>query len=306
MKRKLIIGGVSLSLLVIGGLGYGVNYLFNYAVVASEKDFINKLDDAKLAKEWEFSEGKTTTEHLTSRDGLDLQARFIKHEEKTNKVAIVAHGYMGKGLQMGNYSSIFYDEGFDIVVPDNRAHGESEGEYIGFGWLDRLDYLDWIDIVIDQYGEDVEIALFGISMGASTVMMLSGEELPKQVKLIIEDCGYDSVENELAFQLKDMFNLPKFPMLPLASWYTDLKAGYNFEEASALKQVAKNNLPMLFIHGSADDFVPTEMVYSLYEATKGPKELIIFEGSGHAKSLEEHPKEYREAVVTFLDEYFPK
>ena len=306
MKKVLMYGLITLLVVVVIGLGIGVNYLFNYAIVAGKKDFINDVKQEKIEKDWSFADKRLRNISIKSDDGLKLVAKKVEHDDKPKKVAIIAHGYMGKSDYMGQYAELFYNEGFDLIVPDNRAHGKSEGKYVGFGWLDRKDYVKWIDTVINEYGEDVDIALYGLSMGASTVMMTSGEDLPKQVKVIIEDCGYDSVKNELAYQLDDMFNLPEFPMIPLASGYTKLRAGYSFSEASAVKQLEKNKLPMLFIHGDKDDFVPPSLVKTVYNATKGPKELVIFEGVKHAESLKKYPEEYKKAIEKFLDEYFPK
>lgn len=306
MKKIFIYGLVVVVIFIIIGLGFGVNYLFNYAIVAGKKDFINDIKQEKIEKDWQFSNKHLSDVTLTSDDGLKLVAKKVTHDVPSKKVAIIAHGYMGKSDFMGQYAQLFYDEGFDVLVPDNRSHGRSEGKYVGFGWLDRKDYVKWIDSVVKEYGEEVDIVLYGLSMGAATVMMTSGEELPDQVKVIIEDCGYDSVENELAFQLKDMFNLPTFPMIPLASAYTKLRAGYSFDEASAVKQLEKNTLPMLFIHGDKDDFVPKNMVYEVYNATKGPKELVIFEGAKHADSLKKDPEKYKKTIENFLATYFPK
>lgn len=156
---------------IIGGLSYAVNYLFNYAIVSGEKDFIKKDNIAQLEKEWQFAPYQTVS--LESRDDLTLKARMVKHPEKSDKVAILAHGYMGRGAQMGKYAQFFYELGYDVLVPDNRSHGESEGQYVGFGWLDRLDYVDWIKAVNESYDKQADMVLFGISMGAATVMMTS-------------------------------------------------------------------------------------------------------------------------------------
>ncbi|MGY3766561.1 alpha/beta hydrolase [Vagococcus vulneris] len=303
MKKVCFILVVIVLIGVIGSLGYATNYLFNYAVVSGEKDFLDKPNKEKQKKEWDFSKGKTNKTEIESNDGLTLRTTWVNQTKKTNKVVIAAHGYMQSAEKMGAYTKIFYDLGFDVLVPDNRAHGKSEGKYVGFGWLDRLDYLRWIDEVIKKKGNDVEIVLFGESMGAAAVMMVSGEKLPPQVKVIIEDCGYASVSEELTFQLKDLFNLPAFPLIPLTSFYTKLRAGYSFYEADAVKQLQKNRLPVLFIHGDSDKFVPTSMVYELYDATKGSKKMKVFKGSGHAESVKDYPKEYQETIQKFLNEY---
>ena len=306
MKKKIIITFCVFFVLIVAGLGFGVNYMFNYAIVSGDKDFIKSENVAKLEKKWAFSEGNLSERSIMSDDGLKLNARYVTQPKETNTTVIVAHGYMSDGLAMGQYAEMFYKMGYDVLVPDNRGHGTSEGKYVGFGWLDRLDYVKWIDEVLKEKGAEEEIILFGVSMGASTVMMTSGEKLPPQVKLIIADCGYDTVQNELTYQLDEMFSLPAFPIVPLTSMYTDMKVGYNFKEASASKQLAKNKLPLLLIHGDKDTFVPTKFVYNLYDATKGPKEMVLFEGADHAESFKSNPEKYETTITEFISKYLPK
>ncbi|MGO2099884.1 alpha/beta hydrolase [Vagococcus salmoninarum] len=308
MKKFLISILIVLVIGVVGGLGWGVNYLFNYAVVRGEKDFIGGGEASGSTEEnsvdWDFAEQPLITLTQKSHDGLNLQAKHIKQKQTSKaKLAIIAHGYTSQGDGMQEFGEMFYDMGYDLLVPDARAHGASEGEYMGFGWPDRLDYVQWIDEMIKDYNGDLEIILYGVSMGAATVMMTAGEELPPQVKLIIEDCGYDTVTAELTYQLKEMFNLPAFPLIPLTSIYSGIKAGYNFNEASSVAQLAKNDLPTLFIHGDADKFVPTEMVYQNYEATKGPKELYIVKGAAHAQAFSTDKAAYQKVVSDFIAKY---
>ncbi|NOU73800.1 alpha/beta fold hydrolase [Paenibacillus sp. LMG 31458] len=162
-------------------------------------------------------------------------------------------------MQMGKLAQMYKDTlGFNVLIPDARGHGRSEGHYIGFGWPERKDYVQWIDKVIEHMGEQSKIVLHGVSMGGATVMMTSGEALPPNVKAIVEDCGYTTAKDQLAYQLKRMYRLPIFPLLHLTSLLTKLRAGYFFGEASALDQLQKSKTPMLFIHGDADLFVPTD------------------------------------------------
>ncbi len=306
---KKILGVIVLILLVV--LGWGVNYLFNYAIKAEKKDFISEsvnpaTSSNEVFKQWTFSKNAPQTVLQTSKDNLKLHATYFSQEQKdqeTPKLAIVAHGYGGSSALMKEYTQMFYEMGYDVLLPDARGHGQSEGKYIGFGWPDRLDYVGWINQMVKKYNGNVEIVLYGVSMGGATVMMTAGEKLPENVKLIIEDCGYASVKSELSYQLKDMFHLPSFPLIPLTSIYTDLRVGYNFNEASSIKQLEKNKLPTLFIHGGKDTFVPTKDVYAVYNATKGPKELYIAKGAEHAKSYETNPEKYKKVVKEFIQKY---
>ena len=117
------------------------------------------------------------------------------------------------------------------------------------GWKDRLDILKWINVTKGIYGDSTEIVIHGISMGAATTMMVSGEQLPANVKCFVEDCGYTSVWDEFSKELKNQFGLPEFPLLDATSLLCKIKYGWSFKEASALNQVRKCHLPMFFIHG---------------------------------------------------------
>jgi fermentation-respiration switch protein FrsA (DUF1100 family) len=202
---------------------------------------------------------------------------------------------------MGMHAKYYYEDlGYNILMPDARGHGKSEGNYIGLGWHDRKDYVQWIEYVIDRVGADSQIILHGVSMGGATVLMVSGEELPDNVKAIISDCAYTSVKEELAYQLKRMYNLPPFPLLHSTSILTRVRAGYYFAEASALKQVSSSKTPILFIHGGEDSFIPVEMTLELYEKCSSEKELFIVLEAGHGVAYNIDKEGYRKRVIDFL------
>ncbi|WP_409022380.1 alpha/beta fold hydrolase [Dellaglioa sp. P0083] len=306
MKKWII--GICLMLIIIGLVIFGVSYyLFEYAETPTNKEFINsEPKSAELKKEYTWlKQVKKLNWQIKSEDNLKLKAIYVPAESKTNKTIFVAHGFMGKKEEMVRFIHFYHDKGYNVLAPDARAHGQSQGDYIGYGWLERKDNLQWLDKVIKYQGTDSKITLFGVSMGGATVMMLSGEKkLPSQVKAIIEDCGYTSVADELTYQLKQMYKLPKIPIIPIASLISKVKAGYSFYEASSIKQLNHNKLPVLFIHGSDDKFVPTEMIYQNYAATRGPKEIFIAHGAKHATSFTKYKVEYEKKVTHFLKQYF--
>lgn len=191
-------------------------------------------------------------------------------------------------------------KGYNVLLFDQRSHGESEGTYIGMGWLEKDDVLDWIDFVITK-DSDANIILHGTSMGGATVMMVSGETLPENVKGIVEDCGYTSVWDMFANELDYLYGLPTFPVLNAAQLVGEIRAGYNFKEASSVESVKKATVPMLFIHGGADNYVVTDMVYDVYEACPTTKELLIVVGAGHAQSHYIDPELYYSTVFTFIE-----
>ena len=251
--------------------------------------------------------------YTTSFDGLKLHATYfpaVKEGEQElhtgiNKVVICFHGYTGEGLSnhmaIGDY---FLKHGYAMLLPDARAHGQSEGEYIGFGCLDRQDALGWINWVIRECGEDVKIMLYGTSMGGATVLMTSGLELPDNVKGIVSDCGFTSPKEVFTHVLNSMYHLPAFPAIQGADLINRKLAGYGMDECNAKYEVQKAKVPILFIHGSADTFVPCSMCQEIYDNCRSPKRKLIVEGAAHAESYYKEMEIYEKALDEFAEEIF--
>lgn len=250
---------------------------------------------------------KVNKEHwIFTLDGQkeQMSAYYIPAKKTSNQAVIISHGYKGNGETMSNFAKMFYEMGFNVLLPDDRAHGESAGRYISFGWLDRKDYLKWIARIIKQIGPQAKIVLFGVSMGASTVEMLSGEKLPPQVKCLIADCGYSSIDQEMTYLLKRQYHLPKYPFYPLVSTINHHRLGYYLGDVSSVEQLKKNKLPIFFIHGEKDTFVPSEMALENFRATTAPKELWIVKNATHAESYWIDPLEYQRRIKNFLAKYY--
>ena len=241
---------------------------------------------------------------IINRKGRQLHAMFASAAKPTDKTAVIVHGYTDNAIRMLMIGYLYNNDlNYNILLPDLQDNGLSEGPAIQMGWKDRLDVLNWMNIANDIFGKRTQMVVHGISMGAATTMMVSGEAQQPFVKCFVEDCGYTSVWDEFSFQLKDMFGLPEFPLMYTTSWLCNAKYGWNFQEASSLEQVKKCSLPMFFIHGDADTYVPTRMVYPLYEAKSEPKELWIVPGATHAMSYKDYPQEYTERVKKFVGKY---
>ena len=219
--------------------------------------------------------------YQTSFDGLKLHAAYFPpiKEDATGKkrVVICFHGYTSASLQ--DFTGL-----------------------TGFGCVDRKDALKWIDWVIEHCGADVEILLHGISMGGATVLMASGMELPPQVKGIISDCGFTSPKEVFTHVLKTMYHLPSFPVMQGANLVNRKLAGYGMDECNASREVAKAKVPILFIHGEKDTFVPVWMCRKMYESCASKKKMLIVEGAAHGESYYKNTKQYEQALDEFLQE----
>lgn len=232
-----------------------------------------------------------------------LHAYLLPAARDTLATALVVHGYKNCAMHMLHIAYMYHhDLGYNVLLPDLFAHGASEGDHIRMGWLDRLDVLRWAAVADSTFGPRTQMVVHGISMGAATTMMVSGEDLPPFIRAFVEDCGYTSAWDEFEGEQKVRYGLPAFPVLYVASGLCRLLHGWSFGQASALEQVRKCELPMLFIHGDADDFVPTWMVHPLYEAKPGRKALWLAPGSAHAKAYADHPEAYTDQVRRFLAE----
>lgn len=251
--------------------------------------------------------------YLTSFDGLKLHATYFPGMEDgtgwpvdvsgVKKAVICFHGYTGEGLS--NHIAIadyFLKKGYAMLMPDARAHGESEGEYIGFGCLDRRDALSWVNWLIEKCGNDVEILLHGTSMGGATVLMASGLDLPCQVKGIVSDCGFTSPKEVFTHVLNHMYHLPAFPAIQGADLINKRLAGYGMDECNAKYEVQKAKVPILFIHGSSDTFVPVSMCHEIYKNCASPKRKLIVEGAAHAESYYKDMADYEKALTEFAGE----
>ncbi|MDV2582452.1 alpha/beta hydrolase [Alkalibacillus haloalkaliphilus] len=312
-KRKwiIILGGSFLTLLLIVNI-FASNFFYNLAIKSDEKDFLVEDEDLVVSasamnvfleggwREWVNTQPFKHWE-LESFDGLKLKGYYLESEEVTDQTVVFAHGYLGRGRDMALYGQYYYEElGYNVLLSDLRGHGDSEGEYIGFGWHDRLDLIDWVNRVVEHQGPETEIVLHGLSMGAAAVLMASGEDLPDQVKAIVADSGYTGVYDLFEYQMDRMYNLPSFPVLPTTSLVTKVRADYSLKEASALDQVKQAEVPILYIHGKKDAFVPTSMTEELYEATNSEAQIKLFEDAGHGEAFAIYEEAYVEKLNDFL------
>ena len=238
---------------------------------------------------------------ITSRDGLKLYGRYYHHKDGA-PLGIFFHGYRSAPVRDGNGGyQICKRRGYNVLLVTQRAHGKSEGNVMTFGIKERLDCLDWISYANDRFGSGIPIILMGMSMGAATVLMATGENLPENVKCVIADSPFSAPGDIIRTVMKD-YRLPVRLMYPLARLSAKVYGRFDLEETSAREAVKKSKIPILFIHGDDDRFVPCHMSRECYEGCGSSKRILTVEGAGHGLSHCVDAKKYEACVDAFLDE----
>lgn len=238
--------------------------------------------------------------YVTSKDGLQLYARWIPAENPRGTI-LLAHGYQSTPyIDFSLVLEVYHNLGMNMLIPDQRCHGKSEGKYITFGVKEWQDMACWIEYHNANLG-GFPLILSGLSMGASTVMYMADEKLPENVKGIIADCGFTSPYDIIGKVFRSVTHLPPWPFL----WATDLCArafaGFSLKEKDTRKTLQKSNYPIVIAHGLADDFVPCKMSQEGYDACAADKELLLVEDAGHGYCFLKDRQRYTQTITAFLE-----
>lgn len=236
---------------------------------------------------------------IRSHDGIRLYGQYYPMK-KDAPLMIFFHGYHGVSVWDGyGFFKICRNNGINLLMIDERAHGKSESDIITFGLKERQDCRLWAEYAIKRFGENTDIILAGVSMGAASVLMASELGLPQNVCCIISDCGYSEPAAIIKETIK-MMKLPVKPLYHLVKMGAKLFGHFDLEETTAVNAVKKLKIPVLFIHGRCDNIVPAYMCEELYENCAGKKEKIFIEGADHANSAMTDYEAYEKAVMGFV------
>ena len=236
---------------------------------------------------------------ITSHDGLKLSGRYY-HIKDGAPLDIGFHGYRSSPLtDFSGGTELSFGIGHNVLLVDQRSHGKSEGNTIAFGILERQDCLNWVKYALDRFGPDTKILLYGVSMGAATVLMASELELPDNVKGIIADCPYSS-PSEIIKNVGAKMNLPTTLCYPFIVLAARLFGGFDLNAANAAKAVKSSKVPILIIHGEADNYVPCEMSKEISLTCPKLVQWHGFPGADHGLSYLHDTKRYWEVVQNFL------
>ncbi len=288
--------------LIIGALSYKVSMDAKSTVkkIAMANNASNR-ENLKIDFSW-WDKQKSEELMMTNQEGLKLYSHLIENKS-SDKLVIMVHGYGGCYKELNSQADLFLKKGYSVLAIECRAHDKSEGEMVGMGWLDRLDLKEWVEYMVAK-NPNYKIVLFGQSMGASAVCMALGEKLPHNVICAISDCGFDNVYRQFYFVSSQHLKFITKPSMFIFNSYMKRVKKFNLKTADAVSQLKKSNLPVLFIHGTADKFVPVEMCYRLSEAVpEDRREVFIVEGAEHIESFAKDTTGYKRKVNNFLKKY---
>ena len=236
---------------------------------------------------------------IRSFDGLTLRGKYYEYAPGA-PIELMFHGYRGTSERdlCGGVQRCFA-LGRSALLVDQRGCGESEGKTATFGVNESKDCLAWVDFMLQRFGPDVKIHLTGISMGAATVVMAAGKPLPENVVGVLADCGYTSARDIIKVVIRQM-KLPADLAYPFVKLGARLFGHFDLEETSPIEAVKNCRIPVFFVHGEDDDFVPCDMSRAVYEACPSRKTLLIVPGAGHGLAYPVDPKGYLSALGAFF------
>ena len=246
-----------------------------------------------------------TLEHedvsITSFDGLKLCGKYYEYK-KGAPCELLMHGYRGSAERdMCGAVQRCFSIGRNALIIDQRGAGKSEGNVITFGAKESRDCISWVEFMIDKFGPDVKIIISGISMGAATVVLAAGRGLPKNVVGVLADCGYSSAREMIEKTIREMHLPPKL-LYPFVALGARIFAGFDLRDAEPIAAVKNAKVPIIFLHGDADEFVPCYMSERMYEACPTPKKFVKVEGAGHGLAYIIDGEGYLKALEQFWTE----
>lgn len=270
--------------------------------VKNDLKLFTVLEKAGLYSRERYESLRKSEVAITSFDGLKLCGAAIENNPGSKHWMILVHGYTGSRAVSTQFIDLFTEEGYNVLLIDQRRHGRSEGRYTTYGYYEKHDVQAWVRWITQQYGQDVAIGLHGQSLGGGTVLEYLSIAEP-QVKLVIADCPYSDLTDLMRHQLTRLNKIPSVPFLSWVNARIRRKAGFSLDQVSPIRAVRNSTLPVLFVHGTQDHYVPTRMSIEMFKVKPEPKQLLLIEGAIHANAYHIDPELYRAGVHAFLRKY---
>lgn len=286
---------------IISGLIWGFKTAFvrnNIRLMDLDSDSLSEFKEL-FSEGFKYIDNTPCKKVFTkSYDNLSLVGRFYENDSDTT--ILLFHGYRSDGrFDFACVVKYYIELGLNVLVVDQRASGDSEGKIISFGIKESRDVLTWVEYVNKNYASK-NIFLSGVSMGASTVMMASNLELPKNVRGIIADCGFTSAPDIIKKVARKSFKINATPILPLLNIGCKVFGKFSIYETDTIKALSESDIPIFFIHGKSDDFVPCEMSEISYNYARGEKYIYLVEGADHGLSFLRDPDNIQRLISEFI------
>ncbi len=265
----------------------------------------NKPERNDEREQW-FNSLTFTEVSVENADGEALTAYFLPSATPSDRYVFCAPGFKTTAKRQFRFiTKFFHEQNINVFMIDHRASGQSEGRYISFGVKEYRDALQWLHFMREHFGTDIKIMLYGVSMGGATVNNMCGDaSLPDNVKFAVSDCSFTSPWELFIYSLKKA-HWPVFPLLQGIDSYNKLLAGFSFRDCpTPLESVAHSHVPVLFVHGKRDNFVPVEMAQPLFDSCSAPdKELFIIDEASHCTCHLKRPEEYQQKIIDRINKY---
>ena len=241
---------------------------------------------------------------ITSKDGLKLYASYLPAEGEAVRNIVLCHGYHSSSRKdFGGILRYYHENGANLLMIEERAHRRSEGKYLTMGIRESEDIALWGAEMTKRLGGEMPLYFHGISMGAASVLMAEGEQLPENLRGIIADCGFTSPMDIAKYVMKKSLGPATYLAIPIINFWAGVFAGVYTDEKSAPKILKKAEIPVLFIHGTGDEFVPVHMSIKNYQACAAPRRICLVDGATHAMSWYFDQDKYRAALEGFFADY---
>ncbi|HHY83258.1 MAG TPA: alpha/beta hydrolase [Clostridiales bacterium] len=289
---------ISLLAIVFAITWHLSNRVINIKTLSPEE--IKKIDeeDGISSLEW-YEQLKKEKHWIPSAFGYNLYAEYIPVPGKVSGTVIFSHGVTVSHITSIKYMRIFYEQGYNCLVYDHRRHGSSGGRFTSYGYFEKYDLETVVNWLEKNKGFCGKLGIHGESMGSAILLLYAG--MNGKADFYIADCPYTTIMDQLLYRMEVEYKIRFKPLLGIVSWIIYLRAGFHLRDVNCLEAVKKVSKPILFIHGSDDDYVPAEMGVKLYNAKPEPKELYLVPNAKHAKALAADPERYRQVVFDFIN-----
>ncbi len=294
----------------------GIVILAIFYVVVVSMRYVNRIlyprtKTYDLAKEKIKKQGYYPEEYIESLpyEPLNLKSPYDYiingrlYPNDSDKYIIIVHGITMNIYGALKYLPFFYKKGFNVVVFDLRNHGETGGENTTYGYFEKWDLKTITDYLFKKFGKDISVGLHGESMGGTISMLYMA--MDKRIRFGVIDCAFSDLPELLLLKLRQDTNLNSKKMINLVNLFIKIRAGFSIEDVSPLKELPTIHQPILFIHGSKDDYVPTMMTKAMYSFKMDKKFMYIVEGAEHGTSMATDPDQYDEKITDFLNKIYP-